>query len=170
MEKLYSIILNTVEKNLGESVDWARKLLNSSKSAVFKYFLSTPLANHRKFATAGQIAAAKIKTVLHESCGSCVQIEINLAKQNEVTSNLIENLVENKYGQLPEDISLIARYTDSVLKRDSDEVELRGKIKQELGEDLLSEIALAIATAQFHPTVKRTMGYGTVCNVGDLKY
>lgn len=170
MEKLFSIILNTAEKNLGESVDWARKLLRSSRVAVFKYFLTASLASHRKFATTEQIAAAKIRTVIHESCGSCVQIEINLAKQNGVTSELIENLVKNKFEQLPQDILIIARYTDSVLNRDTHEIQLREKFNQELGEDLLSEIALAMATAQFHPTVKRAMGFGSVCTIGELNY
>ncbi len=170
MKKLFTIILNSSEKKLGEPVDWARKLLGSSRSAVFKYFLTTPLAGHRKYATAEQIAAAKIRTVMHESCGSCVQIEINLSIQSGVTSEIIKSIVENRYEQLPGDISLIARYTDSVLKRDLDEAELRENIKRELGEEMFSEIALAIATAQFHPTVKRAMGFGSVCNLDELKY
>jgi len=170
MYKLFSIIIESAEKKLGEPVDWLRKLLTSSKSAVLKYFLSTPLANHPKFATAGQVAAAKIRTVLHESCGSCVQIEINLAKQNGVPAETIKHIAEENYDSLSEEISLVARFTDAVLLRNMEEQDLRKNIIEMHGEHILSEISLAIATAQFHPTVKRAMGYGTVCENGDLKY
>jgi len=170
MEKLFSLILNSAETKLGEPVDWARKLLKSSKSAVFKYFLTTSLASHRKFATAEQIAAAKIRTVLHESCGRCVRIEINLAKQNGVPSETIKHIAEGNYNEISEDISLVARFTDAVLLRNMEEQELRETIIEMHGEHILSEISLAIATAQFHPTVKRAMGYGTVCEVGELEF
>ncbi len=170
MEKLFLIILNSAEKKLGESVDWARDLLSSSKSAVFKYFLTTPLANHRKYATAEQIAAAKIRTVLHESCGSCVQIEINLAKQNGVLAESIKHIAEKNYDSLSEDVSLVARFADAVLLRNKDEQMLRKNIVEICGKHTLSEVSLAIATAQFHPTVIRAMGYGSVCKIGELEY
>jgi len=162
--------LDKEEVILGESVDWARYLLNKSILAFIKYALFSPLSTHRKYASIESICVAKLVTVKKEDCGSCLQIAINEAKRNKLNGEVIKDCINNKYDRLPTPLQITAEFTRAVLDKSGEEDGMREKLIGNQGEKALVEISLAIATARFYPTVKRALGYSKECSLAGLDF
>ena len=153
------------EKNLGESVDWARYLVDKALGVFFKYVLAIPLFSQWKYSPAEAISISRLITVLKEDCGSCVQIEINMAKRRNVSQALIQCVLQKDYQKLDDKYQRVAHFTEAVINCTGNEKELGDRVKEAFGEKAFLEISLAIATSRFYPTIKRALGYSTQCKL-----
>ena len=89
---LRKFILSRIEKEerrLGASLDYLRHILRVSLPAFFKFVKLMPMATHRKVLSIDAYHVARIVATKHEDCGSCVQIQINLAKADGVSLDTI---------------------------------------------------------------------------------
>ena len=88
-----SLILSRLgkeEQKLGASLDYLRHILKVSLSAFFKCAKLMPMANYRRAAPVDAYYVARLAATQHEDCGSCVQIEVNLAKRDGVSVSVLE--------------------------------------------------------------------------------
>ena len=162
--------LDAGERRIGESVDWARHMLETSLPATWKYFLFLPFNSHGSGAKAEAVAIARLISVAQEDCGGCVQIEINLAKKARLDPEILRLTLAKDYRALPRNLELIARFTQSVLEDEASAGEFRERVRAEFGEKILLEISLAMATAKFHPIAKRALGFAKACALEDYAY
>jgi hypothetical protein len=157
------------EVRVGASTDWARHVLKYSTEAFLKYVLLIPLSRHRRHASAEAISVAKLIAVEKEDCGSCVQIAINEAKEMGVSKEIIRDVIQHKFNQLPTELQITVNFAVAILERNSQENEAREKLILALGERAHVEISIAIATARFYPTVKRALGFSQACGLEAYK-
>jgi hypothetical protein len=153
------------EKILGESLDWARYLVDKAIGVFFKYVLAIPLFSLWKYSPAEVISISRLITVQNEDCGSCVQIEINTAKQRNVSQAIIQCVLHKEYEKLDDKYQRVAHFTEAVINCTGHEKELGDRVKDAFGEKAFLEISLAIATSRFYPTIKRALGYATECKL-----
>ena len=153
------------ERRLGVSFDYLRHVARISKRAVFKFLLIMPAASHRRKCSKEMVHAARIVAARFEDCGPCVQIAVNIARQDGVATDVLQKIVDSNVTELPDDVALACRFASSVVERTGEDVALREQLRQRFSEEVIVELALAVAVARFFPTFKRGLGYAVACSL-----
>ena len=161
--------LDKQERSLGESVDYVRHILRFSLPAFFKFALFTPLAQHRRRLPPTPYRVARIVATRDEDCGTCVQIEVNLARRERVPDAVIRAVLNDRPEDLTPELAEVYRFTKAVVGASGEEAELRQRIRGRYGEDGLVELALGIAAARVFPVTKRALGFATSCALVEIK-
>lgn len=161
--------LDKEERALGESVDYVRHIVRISLPAFFKFALFTPLAQHRRKLPPTPYRIARIVATQDEDCGTCVQIEVNLARKEGVPADLIRAVLNNRPEALPPELADVHRFAKAVVEASGQEDELRQRIREQYGEEGLVELALGIAAARVFPVTKRALGYATSCALVEVQ-
>jgi len=151
------------EKTLGESMDYLRHVVDVSPTAFLRFASIMPFANSRRVLPKDAWFAAQITTLQHEDCGPCLQITINLARQNGVDSPLIRAVLDGNSAELSPEIADVCEFTRLVITANDDD-ELRETLRKRYGDRGLIELSFAIASARIPPTVKRVLGYAQSCS------
>jgi len=157
------------ERSLGESLDYVRHILRTSLPAFFKFALFTPLSQHRRKLPPTPYRVARIVATRDEDCGTCVQIEVNLARRDGVPDDVIHAVLNDRHEDLMPELAEIYRFTKAVVEASGDEEELRQRIRERYGEEGLVELALGMAAARVFPVTKRALGYATSCALVEIK-
>ena len=154
--------LDAEEKKLGESMDYLRHIVDVSPAAFLRFASIMPFANSRKTLPKEAWYVAQIVTLQHEDCGPCLQITINLARQQGVAAELIRSALDGDCETIQQDLAEVYTFTKSVTVG-SEDAGLRDKLRDRYCDRGLIELAYAIASARIPPTVKRVLGYATSC-------
>jgi alkylhydroperoxidase family enzyme len=157
------------ERRLGASLDYLRDLLRVSGSAFLKFTLVTPVSGHRRVLPADAYSAARIAVVREADCGTCLQIEVNLAREAGVPAELARALLQGQPDDLPAHLREVVAFALAVTNAQGTEERWRAGLLQRYGEEGLAELSLAIAMARVFPTVKRGLGHATSCSAVHLE-
>ena len=168
LRALISRKLDAEEHRLGASLDYLRHILRVSLRSFFTFAKIMPISQHRKVLPAEPYYVARMVATRDEDCGTCLQIEVNLALQEGVADDLLQAVLERAPESLPAGLGEVYRFAEAVVGASGEEDELRPKIVERWGERGLVELALAIAAARFFPITKRTLGYATSCRLVDI--
>jgi alkylhydroperoxidase family enzyme len=156
--------LDAEERKLGGvSIDYLRHIARTSLPSFFKFALFTPLASHRRCLPPDAYHVARLVATQHEDCGTCVQIEVNLARRAGVSTDVLRATVRQQPEELPGALADTYRFAQAVVEAEGAEIEWRERVREHYGEESLVEMALAIAAARVFPTTKRALGYATSC-------
>jgi alkylhydroperoxidase family enzyme len=161
--------LDKEERSLGESVDYVRHIVRSSLPAFFKFALFTPLSKHRHKLPPTPYRVARIIATQDEDCGTCVQIEVNLARKEGVPADVIRAVLNNRPEDLTPELAEVYGFTKAVVGASGEEGELRERIRERYGEEGSVELALGMASARVFPVTKRALGYATSCAMVGIK-
>ncbi len=157
------------ERRLGVSLDYLRHIADRSPAAFIKFGLFMPLAEHRKHLDAAPYFVARLGATRHEDCGTCVQIEANLALEAGVAREVVAAAARGRPGELPEELALAYRFGRAVAAADEEGAALRQEIGERFGADGLLEMALGVASARVFPATKRALGYAQACSAVELE-
>jgi alkylhydroperoxidase family enzyme len=158
MRKLILKQIDRQERALGASLDWLRALLSASLLGFLRFLLLTPLGHHRQRLPKNAWYVARLAATLHEECGSCAQIVVNLARKDGISRVLVNSVMHGQPERLSDELADVYHFTQSVLRQSDDGV-LRETLRSRYGEQGLVDLALTIATARIIPTTRRAMGY-----------
>ena len=164
---LRSLILRKLgaeERRMGVSVDYLRHILGTSLGSFLVFTKILPISNHRKALPVDAYHVARLVATRDEDCGTCVQIEVNLAKADGVAVEILEAVTERRPDDLRADLATVYRFAEEVVTASYAEGELRERVRAAYGEKALVEMAMAIASARFFPVTKRALGYATSCS------
>lgn len=164
MRQLVHWFIKKQEQQLGASLDWLRELANSSLPAFFRLALVTPLGNHRKHLSRDAWHVARLVVTLHEDCGTCVQILLNLAQKDGVSAEILKAVLSDNVNALPEEIRDVHRFA-WIVASGGDKPDLRERLRERYGDAAFTELALAIATSRLIPTTKRALGHAQSCSL-----
>jgi alkylhydroperoxidase family enzyme len=155
--------LAAAERELGESMDYMRHILRTSVRAFLRFAKIFPIANYRRRLPEDAYHVARIVAARGEDCGTCVQIEVNLARKSKVPPAQIQAVIDRSPEALPERLQLIYRFVEAVVENSGADADLREQIVATYGQEGLVELSLAVGASRFLPIVKKTLGYGTAC-------
>jgi alkylhydroperoxidase family enzyme len=156
-------LLARTERQLGGSVDWMRHVLDASPRAFRRFLAFLWLAGYRRAAPAGAWHVAGLVAVLHEDCGPCVQIAINVARKDGVPREVLQAVLDGRLDDLPAPLADAARFARSVVARDGGEQAPRERLRALWGDAAVVELAFAVASARVFPTAKRGLGFARSC-------
>ena len=156
--------LDAQEQVLGESLDYMRHIARTSLPAFLKFARFAPLSRHRKALPAAPYHVARILATQDEDCGTCVQIQVNLARQAGIASEVIQAVLAGRPEDLPPELAETYYFTKAVVEATGEDEEWRQRLRERYGEEALVELALGIAAARVFPITKRALGYATSCS------
>ena len=161
--------ISAMEKQVGASLEYVRHIAKVSLPALNAFGMSRELLRYRRKASASLIHIARIGAVQQEDCGPCLQIVVNLAKKEKTPVEHIRAAVDRKPDALPDDLAEVYRFAAAVASGDSDQSSARDRIRRRHGEEVLVELAMAIASSRLIPTLKRGLGYAESCRMTGVR-
>lgn len=156
--------IDSMERELGASMDYLRYMLRVSLRAFLKFAKAASVAGYRRAAPADVLEVARLVCMMHEDCGSCVQIGVNNAKKSGVPANTLRAVLDRRPEDLPDELADVYHFTHEVNDHSDAEGPYRERIRDRWGEEALVEVALAVATCRVFPITKRALGYATSCS------
>lgn len=107
---------------------------------------------------------ARLAVVIHCGCGSCISLNAQLAREQQVSSALIFAVIHEP-GRLPRELRAIYDYAGLTFNQTIYPLELRQQVTKIVGKAGMAELSLVIALAGIFPLVKKSMGYADFCEV-----
>jgi AhpD family alkylhydroperoxidase len=153
------------EKKLGVPLDYLREIAANAPASFRLLGRVSQLGQSMKPVDRHAAHLAGLAAAMHDDCGTCVQIHINLARQDGVSEDTLRRAVMGEAGTLPAPLAEAFRFGEAVAANDPELHELREKLEAQLGKRAVIELALAIAFARFYPVVKRALGHARSCAV-----
>jgi hypothetical protein len=164
-------LIRSMEDELEASLNYLRIIAEESGSAFFKFLLFAPMSDHRETVPPEAAAVARIVSTRAEDCGTCVQIGVNTARKNGVARSVVEAALTDEPDELSEPLADVYQFTRAVVRRKESEADrYRARVQQAYGRDGLVDLALASATAQVFPLLKRTLGESEACRLVELRW
>jgi alkylhydroperoxidase family enzyme len=155
--------LNALERQVGSSVDYLRHFARVSLSAYWRFALIGPAAAFHQKAPLTLVHTVRLVATRGEGCGSCLQVAVQLAKQDGMAPDLLQAVLENRIEEMPQSVMIAYKFARSVVEHDGGDAHWRNQLLSECGEVVVAELSLALAMARVFPTLKRGLGYATLC-------
>ena len=157
------------ERRIGLPLEYVRHILRTSTGAFIRYACFIPMSRYRRRLPADAFHVARLVATQRQDCGTCVQIEVNLARKDGVPADVIRAVLNNRPEDLTRELADVYRFAKSVVEASGGEEELRERMRKTYGEEGLVELALGIAAARVFPVTKRALGYATSCALVKVK-
>jgi alkylhydroperoxidase family enzyme len=155
--------LDAAERRFGASMDYMRHVASRDLGLFLKISMLQPATWHNRHLPADAFHAARLATTLHADCGECVQIEASAARQAKVPAAIVRAVLDDRVDALPEGVADAVAFARTVASGGDPDDALRARLAGRYGEAGVVELATAVATAQFYPTLKRGLGYSRSC-------
>lgn len=152
------------EARLGAPLDYLRTIADSSTAAFVKFGAFAPLAGHRSVTPPIVWHLARLAATQSQDCGTCVQIVVNQARADGVPASILQAVLAGDDARLDDAERLALRYGRAVATL-NDARTVVAEVRDWFGQDILVELALAVATAQVFPILKRGLGQDLACSL-----
>ncbi len=153
------------ERKLGVTLDYLREIAASAPASFRLLGRVSQIGQSLKAVDRHAAHMAALAAAMHDDCGTCVQIHINLARQDGVPEDVLRRAVMGEAGTLPARLATSFRFGEAVAANDPEMHDLREKLEADLGKRAVIEMAICIAFARFYPTIKRALGHAKSCAV-----
>lgn len=144
-------------------VSYMLHMLDHSPRAFFRFAKLMPLAQHRESAPQEAAMAAGLVGAMFEDCGPCTQLAVNFAAERGVDHAQVEAVLQRDVSAMNEDVALGFRFADAILRRTSDEDDIRERVRTRWGEKGLIDLTFALQIGRIFPMVKSGLGYAKEC-------
>lgn len=161
--------LDVAERQLGGSLDYARHILSTSLSDFLAFTKVLALAERKGVLPEPVRAVAGMVATRAEDCGTCLQIAIHHAFSVGVTREQLRAVLDERPEDLPQELALGYRFARAVVGHDPECDALRAELRRRWGDRAPFDLALVFTAARAFPTIKRTLGYATACNLAEVR-
>lgn len=159
--------LQRFEQRYDYDMSYAQTILSASSKGFGIFSGLFKMASHRDQVPLGPWFAAKWVATDSEDCGACLQLLINMGREEGLPLDLMRAISAGDCTAMPDDVALTYRWAKSTLHhaaRDEDE-QLREAILARWGKRGLISLTLAMAGARSFPFVKRALGHQQSCQM-----
>jgi len=167
-KRVMNHILSKNEKRIGVKFEYARKIISVDNQLFLRYGKIFGFLDPRKNLPIDAYHSSRICGALSADCGSCVEAEINLAKNSGLSGEFINHILAKDFDSLSKEIVAVVKLSSAVTSF-QDDPEAREKVIKYYGKKGLVELSFAMNGAVLLPGIKRAMGYATSCNLDILK-
>ncbi len=162
MSAFTDAVIARQETALGAPLGYLRTVADASAAAFVKLGAFAPLAGHRKAMPPTVWHLARLAATEVQDCGTCVQIVVNQARADGVPASILQGVLAGDETRLDDAERLALRYGRAIASRE-DARTVVGEVRDWFGQEILVELALAVATAQVFPILKRGLGQDLAC-------
>jgi len=162
LKTLLNAVIRRKERQWRYDAGYMHRITDVSAWTSLKFAVVTSLVNRRD-APAEALAAASLAGTLHEDCGPCTQLSVDMAAAGGVAPAVLRAILAGDRARMGEAAALAYGFAQAVLAHDGEADALRDVIVERWGEKGLVALSLAITTARMYPTLKYALGYGKTC-------
>ena len=163
--------LSAFEKQYDYDAGYVRELLDTDFKAFRMFMRAAKLGYYKHDVPEAVHFCVGIVVTASEDCGPCTQLGVTMALEHGVPADVLQAVLSNDLGRMPDDVRLGVRYARAVLAHAPEADGLREEIVGRWGPRALVALAFAINAGRLYPTLKYAMGHGKSCqrvHVGDL--
>ena len=164
MSALTDRIIAGQERARGADLDYLRTVADTSLAAFAKFGLAGPFLEHRTHVAPAPWHLARLAATRAQDCGTCVQTIVNAARADGVAADTLGAALADGDGLAPDE-ALAWRFGDAVARQADGRDALIAEVRAAFGEAGHAELALAVATAQLFPILKRGLGQDIACSL-----
>ncbi|ARU56415.1 hypothetical protein OLMES_2352 [Oleiphilus messinensis] len=161
---LLNKMLVAMKNRYDYDVRYMQDILQSSLSAFLKMMGFQTMSSHSGNLAPEPLYAARLRAIIWDDCGPCTQLVVNMALEANVSPEIVRAVINRDLNKLPEEISLVVRFTERVLAHDPEADDLREEIVALWGQEGLVTIAYCISSYRVYPALKYALGYGKACS------
>jgi hypothetical protein len=156
--------LDAFEKKYDYSMNYARRVLELGAPVYTRFYRATQISDYDGALPRSAWYAAQLVGIIAGDCGPCTQLVVQLAEESGMPAEQIRSVVEGRFEDLPDDVSLCARFAHALIERSPHLPGLRDEVLTRFG--LQGQVALAYAVigASMYPTLKYAIGHGKPCS------
>jgi len=162
-------MLEGFQNHYNYDTSYMKEMLLSNPKAFETFEAFLPMASFKDKVPIDVIFVVKLTSMKNEDCGKCLQLNVDMAIEAGVDKDIVKEVVFNEGKNLSNDLKEIYDFTLAVANKQSIEQSLYDKINKKYSKDILTEIALAIASTKVFPAVKRVLNDFYSCSVIQLK-
>ncbi|HEY3800647.1 MAG TPA: hypothetical protein VGL58_20020 [Caulobacteraceae bacterium] len=161
---LHSYIRGKLERPFGYDATYLHEIVDADPITFAKFGVVTGLTNH-KAGPGEAITAAGLVGTLHEDCGPCTQIGVDMALAAGARPQVLRAILAGDEAAMGEKAALGYRFAKASLARDLDAADAaRSEILRLWGRKALIAMAMSLTTARMYPTLKYALGHGVTCS------
>lgn len=161
---LFNKMLVKMNKQYDYDVRYLQDVLTTDLSAFTKFLGVQAMSSHSKDVPIEPLFAARIRAIIYDDCGPCIQLVVNMALEAKISPAMIKKIINNEHADLPDDVALVMQFTERVLAHDPSANDLRKQITALWGQQGLITLGFNISSSRVYPTLKYTLGYGHACH------
>ncbi len=164
LRPLYRFMIRRFGRRYDYDIGYMLFLLEETPVLMNAFNGLSKLASYRKTAPVEAYMAAKLTGVRTEDCRPCLQLAVELAREEGIASQLIEAILAGNVTAMCADSALGFRFATVVLTRSGDEAAAREAVRNAYGEAAVVETTLATQITRVFPMLKRGLGYSESYN------
>ncbi|HEX9951180.1 MAG TPA: hypothetical protein VGB53_05380 [Rubricoccaceae bacterium] len=168
MGALTDRLIDRQERALGADLSYLRSLADASTAAFAKFALAVPVMQHRDVIPTSPWHLARLGATRAQDCGTCLQIVVNAALAGGVPAETLRHALGDASG-LGDTERLALDYGEAVASKAGARADTIDAVRVRFGEAGLVELALAVATVQLFPLLKRGLGQDVACSRVDVR-
>ena len=142
------------------SMEW---LLGVAPRAFFKVAKIMQAASHREAAPVNAYFAAKLVGALHEDCGPCTQLVVDMALEQGMAGAQLEAVLRRDIGAMQDDTAIGFRFAEAALARTEAQTQTRDAVRIAWGDKALADLALGLQIGRVFPMLKTALGHASAC-------
>lgn len=169
LRRIAAAMIRRAEARIGVEFGYIHEIAKTDLGLLSRFNRIFGFLNPNRHVPAAAYHAARLRGAIAADCGTCVEAEINLARQAGLGDTLIDPLLAGDYAALPGALAAVATLADAVTGSRADDPAARDTIRDAYGDAGLIEICFAMNGAALLPGVKRAMGHATSCDLALLR-
>lgn len=163
LRKILYYFISKSEREMGTKFDYMRDIVAASPSQFIKFSKIFGIVDQRRALPIDLYHIVRIIGAMSEDCGTCVQLEVDLAKKAGLSKEVLKDIVYNTQEYLTDEQTKIREFAHGLSVSKMDDPEARDYIDNKFGSKALVDLAFALNAARFLPSVKRAMGHAISC-------
>lgn len=162
-------MLEGFQNHFGYDTSYMKEMLKENEEAYAMFEAFLPMASYVNKAPKDVIFIAKITSMKNEDCGSCLQLNVDMAIEAGVSKELIHEIIFNEGKNLSDELKTVYDFTLLVGNKKEVSKDLYEKMNKLYKKEVIVELALAISATKIFPTIKRVLDDLQSCSVIQIK-
>lgn len=164
LKRFFHWRIRAFERRYDYDASYMHEIVDIDSAGLIQLQRLTGIGQHHGGLPLEALAAARLAAALHEDCGPCVQIVVNIALEAGVQPKVLQSLASNSTSSLPKSTVLAFRFAQAVLNNSHEVNSLRAEVEDEFGPNGPFCFGLALSIARIYPVIKRAMGHAHTCS------
>jgi hypothetical protein len=163
LEWLLQRSVSKFERTWNYDARYMHEMIEADPRAMLAFGKVQALTKYRKDVPPAAHCAAGIVAVMHEDCGPCTQLGLDMALREGVDPAILRAVVARDFAAVPYGVALAARFAEASLRHAPEADDLREEVVRQFGKRGLISLAFAMVAARSFPTLKYALGHGRTC-------
>ncbi|MCB1748623.1 MAG: hypothetical protein H6977_09120 [Gammaproteobacteria bacterium] len=156
--------IRAFEHRYGYDGGYMHELADLDRAGFLRFMrTSSGLGQHAGCLPPAAFFAARLAAVMHEDCGPCAQLVVDMALAAGVAPATLAALVGGRPGEADADAALAFRFAIALLGVTPELDALRDAATTRFGAAGPADLGLAVVSARIYPVLKRAMGHAHAC-------